>query len=276
MENNFLQGTAEIIVLLPHYNDNEGLKNAINSIVEPFPVDVLIIDDGSETKPDEQELKNTYGGRGNLEVKYAPENMGISKALNFGIKIIMQTNHKYIARMDSDDTNNPNRFAKQLTFLKENKDVSFLGSYGNYYDQNGKFLFTKKLAISDKEIRKKMYINNMFLHSAFFYKREVLEDIKKYPQKYVAGEDYHFCFLVIKKYKVANYPESLVNIVVRPQSISSKQRFKQVWTRIDVIIENFYFGFYPILGLFRNLILLFMPRTFGLKIRKWFNFGGTI
>jgi len=276
MEIKFLQSTSEIIVLLPHYNDNQGLKNAINSIVEPFAVDVLIIDDGSDSKPNEQELKNIYGNKGNLEVKYLSQNLGVNRTLNFGLKIIMHTNHKYIARMDADDTNNPNRFAKQLTFLKENKDVSFLGSYGNYYDKNGKFLFTRKLAVSDKEIRKKMYINNMFLHSAFFYKREILEDIKKYTQKYTAGEDYHFCFLVIKKYKVANYPESLVNIVVRSQSISSKQRFKQVWTRINIIVENFYFGFYPIIGIFRNLVLLFMPRSFGLKIRKWFNFGETI
>jgi len=270
MENKFSQSTAQIIVLLPHYNDNEGLKKAINSIIEPFLVDVLIIDDGSDSKPNEQELKNIYGDKGILEIKYASENKGINKTLNFGIKIILQTSHKYIARMDSDDTNNPNRFAKQLAFLKENKGISFLGSWGNYYNENGKFLFTKKPAISDKEIRKKMYLNNVFLHSAFFYKREVIETIKKYPEKYIAGEDYHFCFLVIKKYKVANYPEALVNINVRQQSISSKQRFQQVLTRIKIILGNFYFGFYPVFGLFRNFLLLFTPRSFGLRMRKWF------
>jgi len=272
MDYKFSQGKAEIIVLLPHYNDNDRLKKAINSIVEPFPIDVFIIDDGSDIKPDLQELKKTYGDKGNLEIKYVPQNIGLNKILNLGIKIILQTNYKYIGRMDSDDTNKPNRFVKQLNFLKENPNISFLGSWGDYYGENGEFLFTMKQAVSDKEIRKKIYLNSVFLHSAILYKRKVIENVK-YNDKHTYAEDYHFCFSVIKKFKIANYPEVLVNIIVRQQSISSKQRFKQVFGRIRVITENFYFGFYPIWGLFRNFILLFIPRSFGLKIRKFFKIG---
>jgi len=276
MENKFLQGTAEIIVLLPHYNDNEGLKNAINSIAEPFAVDVLIIDDGSDIKPNEQELKKIYGDRGNLEVKYESQNLKVGKIRNLGLKMILQTNYKYIAHMDSDDTNKPHRFAKQLDYLRTNKDISFLGTWGDCYDENGRFLFTLKHSISDKNIRKKMYLNAMFINASILYKREVIEGIKNYPDKNIAGDDHHFSFLVLKNFKVGNYPEALVNINIRQQSISSKQRFRQVLERIKVIYENFYFGFYPIWGLLRNYILLFMPRSFGLKIRKWFKFGGTI
>jgi len=269
MDYKLSQGKAEIIVLLPHYNDNERLKKAINSIVEPFPIDVLIIDDGSDTKPDQQELKKIYGDRGNLEIKYNNENVGAGETRNMGITIISQTQYQYIGLMDSDDTNKPNRFAKQLTFLKKNPNISFLGSWGDYYGENGEFLFTMKHAVSDKEIRKKVYLNNVFLHSSILYKREIIENVKYHTY----AEDYHFCFSVIKKFKVANYPEVLVNIIVRQQSISSKKRFKQVLGRISVITENFYFGFYPIWGLFRNFILLFIPRSFGLKVRKFFKIG---
>jgi len=276
MENKFLQGTAKIIVLLPHYNDNQGLKNAINSIVEPFPVDVLIIDDGSEIKPDEQELKNIYGDRGNLEVKYEPQNLKVSKIRNLGLKMILQTNYKYIANMDSDDTNKPHRFAKQLAYLQQNKEVSFLGSWGDYYDENGSFLFTMKHPVSDKKIRKMMYLNAMFINASILYKREVIESIREYPEGTLAGDDYHFSFLVLKNFKVANYPDVLVNVNIRQQSISSQRRYKQVMERIMVARKNFYFGFYPIWGLLRNLILLFVPRSFGLRIRKFFKFGRTI
>jgi len=273
MDNKFLQDQAEIIVLLPHYNDNEGLKNAINSIVEPFPVDVLIIDDASDLKPDEQELKKIYGDRGNLEIKYNTQNIGASKTRNIGISIISKTQYQYIGLMDSDDTNKHNRFFKQLKFLKENKDISFLGSWGDYYNENGKYLFTMKLAVSDKEIKKKMYLNCMFLHTSILYKREIIDNNDAQYRNGRIGEDYRFCFNIINKYKAANYPEALVNINVRKESISSGQRFKQVWVRIDVIIENFYFGVHPIWGLFRSLILLFLPRSFGLKVRKFFKIG---
>jgi len=275
MNDNFLKGKAEIIVLLPHYNDNERLKNAVNSIVEPFPIDVLIIDDGSDTKPDQEELKKLYGDRGNLEVKYNAQNMKVSKIRNLGLKMILQTSYKYIAHMDSDDTNKPNRFAKQLDYLKNNKEISFIGSWGDYYTEKGEFLFTMKNPVSYKEIRKKMYLNAMFINASILYKREVIDNIKNYPDKNITVDDYHFCFLVIKKFKVANYPEPLVNINIRSQSISSSKRTKQVLERINVITENFYFGFYPIWGLFRNFLLLFMPRSFGLKMRKWFKIEGT-
>jgi len=273
MDNKFSQAQAEIIVLLPHYNDNERLKNAINSIEEPFAVDVLIIDDASELKPNEQELKNIYENKGNLEVKYVSQNMKMNRVLNLGLEIILQTNYKYIARMDSDDTNKPNRLAKQIAFLKDNQNVSLVGSWGDYYDEFGKFLFTMKLAVSDKEIRKKMYLNSMFLHSAVLFKREIIENIGGYSDKTITGSDYRFLFKVIKNYQVANYPEPLVNINVRRQSMSSKLRFKQVLERLRVVRENFYFGFYPIWGLFRNLTLLFLPRSFGLRVRKWFKIG---
>lgn len=273
MNNLLSKETTEVIVLIAHYNDNERLKKAINSIKEPFEVDVLIVDDGSKIKPDLKELKTIYGNRGNLRVEYAPQNMGASKIRNWGLKMILDSSYKYIAIMDSDDTNKPNRIVKQLKFMKENPDVALIGAWADYYTTSGEFVFTLKHPKTDKEIKKQMYFNSMFVHPSILYKKEVVENLGGYLEKYKRGgvEDYGFLFKVVKKYKVANYPEVLVNYTVNENGLSSKQRFWQVFNRIRIILDNFYFGFYPIFGIIRNSILLIAPRNLGLKIRKQFN-----
>lgn len=264
---------ADIIVILAHYNDNERLKEAIKSINEPNPVDVLILDDGSTVKPNEEELQGLYGNKGILQIKYKPENIGASAIRNWGIEMILQTKYQYVGIMDSDDTNQPERFTKQINFLKNNPEIALIGSWGDYYDENRNFLFTLKHPTLDHEIRKKMHLNSTFLHSAITYRREVLTKVKGYSDKFKAGgEDYDFVFRVLKQFKVANYPESLVNITVTNNGLSSQKRFSQVLNRLKILVKNFYFGFYPIYGILRSTILLFVPRSFGITLRRIFKF----
>lgn len=266
------KSTSEVTVLMAHYNDNERLKLAVDSIKEPFLVDVLVVDDGSRIKPDFEELKAIYGDRGTLNLMFAPQNMGASKIRNWGLEMILKSDYKYIAVMDSDDTNKPNRIAKQLEFMSKNPEVALMGSWADYYTSTGEFLFTIKHPTTDKEIKKQMYLNSMFVHPSVIYKREVVETVGGYLEKYKKGgvEDYGFLFQAVKKFKVANYPEALMNYTINEDGLSSKQRYWQVFNKIRIILDNFYFGFYPILGVTRNAVLLVVPRNFGLKLRKLF------
>ncbi len=275
MNTNSSENTPEVIILMAHYNDHERVIKAVDSIKEPFKVDVLIVDDGSKIKPNEEELKSIYGDRGMLTVKFAPQNMGASKIRNWGLQMILESaaNYKYIAVMDSDDTNKPNRISKQLHFLKENPEVALMGAWADYYTSSGEFIFTLKHPTTDKEIKKQMYLNSMFVHPSVIYKREVVENIGGYIEKYKKGgvEDYGFLFKAVKNYTVANYPEVLVNYTINENGLSSKQRFWQVFGRIRIIMDNFYFGIYPIYGIIRNSILLIAPRNLGIKLRKMLN-----
>ena len=86
-----------------------------------------------------------------------------------------------------------------------------------------------------------MHLNSTFLHSAITYRREVLTKVKGYSDKFKAGgEDYDFVFRVLKQFKVANYPESLVNITVTNNGLSSQKRFSQVLNRLKILMKNFY------------------------------------
>jgi len=117
-----------------------------------------------------------------------------------------------------------------------------------------------------------MDFNSMFLNPSVVFRSEILEDVGNYPYKYRrASQDYAFFFNVIEKYKSENLPDILMDYVVESHSISTTKRRLQVKNRIKVVLEHFYWGYYPIAGLIRGVFLYFLPRhttTFFKRILK--------
>jgi len=248
-----------IIVLIPHYNNIEGLLKSVSSIGKDENVDVLIIDDGSFVKIEEDVVQNSFKANGLLFIKYLDVNMGIEHALNKGLEIILEKGYAYTARLDCGDTCVFNRFKIQETFLKTNKEVVLVGSDVNFIDKQGKVLYNLKTPKNDTEIKKKMYINAMHIHPTIMFRNKILKSIGLYPVDFKAAEDFAFFFKIIQKYKVANINSNLVDCELNPNGISSIQRKTQAKNRIRIILKYFYFGFYPIYGLIRSVILYILP-----------------
>jgi hypothetical protein len=63
----------------------------------------------------------------------------------------------------------------------------------------------------------------------------------------------------------------VVTSLLKPalERVSGKKRKQQVLNRINVIKDNFYFGFYPIYGLIRNIILLIIPRNLSSALKGY-------
>jgi glycosyltransferase involved in cell wall biosynthesis len=264
-----MNSVFDVVILIPHYNNPKGLISSLQSI-ENFDdkVVVLIVDDGSKAeKLNVEYIKSSC----NLptEFLFLEENLGIEHALNYGLNYIASNypDITYIARIDCDDICLGNRIKVQYEYLQENKEISFIGSNVRFVDTNKKKLYDLNLPLNHDDITKKMYFNAMFIHPSIFFRKEILSSTGLYPTDKKAAEDYAFFFNVLKKCKVANIPEILVECVIDPDGISGKKRKQQVISRISVIKDNFYFGFYPIVGILRNVILLIIPRNLsnGLK-----------
>lgn len=113
-----------------------------------------------------------------------------------------------------------------------------------------------------------MYINAMHIHPTIMFRNSILKSIGLYPIDFKAAEDYAFFFNVIKSYKVANINKVLVKCEINPKGISTLLRKKQAKNRIKLIIKNFYFGFYPIYGLLRSVLLYIMPLNVLIKLKS--------
>ena len=135
-----------------------------------------------------------------------------------------------------------------------------LGTWARVIDDKGEHLFDLKHPVKYKKIKKRIYLNSVFLHPSVMFSSSVLKEVKQYPLNYFAAEDYAFFFKIIKKFKSENYPEILMDYIVDKNSISSKFRKQQVISRIKILLKNFYFGIYPIYGIIRSVMLLFYSR----------------
>lgn len=115
----------KVTVLMPVYNGEEYLREAIESILfQSFGnFEFLIIDDGSTD--DSINIIASYTDP-RIRVITNGENIGIARALNKGIEL---ARGKYIARMDSDDISLPKRFEKQVDFLDKNPEIGIVGSW---------------------------------------------------------------------------------------------------------------------------------------------------
>ena len=111
----------------------------------------------------------------------------------------------------------------------------------------------------------------MFIHPSVVIRSSFLSDIGFYSDNYSAAEDYELFFRVVHNFHVANLSTPVIKYVVDENSISSRKRKVQIRSRIKVIKEHFYFGVYPMLGLIKAYLTLWLPRT---SVVKFKNFMG--
>lgn len=265
-----MKKNINIIVLIPYYNAKKDLYKSLKSISAVLPVDVLIVDDGSKEKIDLQAIKQEFSQIHELFLIELEKNKGIETALNTGLKWIQKMHqYRYIARLDAGDTCHVDRFKIQSEFLDNNSDIYLIGSWVDFVDVNGKQLFLLKVPTDHKQIKRKMFLNNMFIHPAVMFRTEVIESVGYYPHDFPALEDHAYFFDIVKRYKTGNIPKALIKYEINPNSISSKKRKTQVKSRIKLIKKHFYLGYFPIYGLIRSMMVLLFPREVMTKIKQF-------
>ncbi len=259
----------KVALLIPHYNNVEGLLRSISSIHQDEILDVYIVDDGSSDILDEKQVNANFRAQGQCNIIYNARNLGIENALNIGLEVILsKDNYTYIARLDCGDTNSPMRFLKQQKFLDLNPDIAMLGTHVSFVDEHGTLLYHLDLPLTDQKIRKKMYVNAMLIHPTIMFRSSILETVGVYPTEFEAAEDFAFFFNVIKKFKVANLNERLVTCELSPKGISNLKRKHQAKNRILIILRHFHLGFYPVYGLIRSCILYIIPLKYLIRIKR--------
>jgi len=108
-----------ITVALPVFNAGHFLEIAVRSIVNQTFSDweLLIIDDGS-TDDALHSINKLLDAR--IRILRDGLNKGLPERLNQAIDL---ARGKFFARMDQDDVSFPERFARQLKYLKDNPQV---------------------------------------------------------------------------------------------------------------------------------------------------------
>ncbi len=229
------QQPIDFVLLIPCYNNSEGLQHSLKSISYPKnKCEILIIDDGSTLPLNENELQKIY--ELTIQVIRLAVNGGIVNALNTGLNKLRSRNDiKYIARLDAGDSCSEHRFYRQVDFLNAHPDIALLASWARFENNdtcNGYDYITK---ITHPEILKEMHFKCSFIHPSVMFRAEVLNTVGIYPQDYPHAEDYAFFWKIIQSYKGAVLPEKLVKINFSEKNVSSKNYKKQLRSRKRIV-----------------------------------------
>jgi len=118
----FLKNTIkmnEISIIIPHYNNPNGVERLINSIGDQ-KVEILIIDDQSE-ESEISKLKLKINKKENVRLLHNFKKKGAGTARNIGIE---NSTGKWLLFADSDDYYTENAIEKVLSDIKETESSS--------------------------------------------------------------------------------------------------------------------------------------------------------
>lgn len=179
----------EISVIMPVYNAERFLKDAVRSILNQTFTDFefIIIDDGSDDRSLDI-IKSFDDPRIKL---YTNEKAGVPGQLNFGIG---KSSADLIARMDADDLSDLRRLEIQYDFLKNNPEVSLVGSNYSIIDKKGNFVVEKQFPENHNEIEFMMPVITSVLHATMLARKSAIIVAGGYDEKNFYAED-HDLFL---------------------------------------------------------------------------------
>jgi len=216
-----------ISIIVSIYNSDKTLVSMIDSVLYQTykNFELILINDGS--KDNSSNIIKKYLKKDKRIVLIDKENSGLTKSLNIGLK---RVKGDYIARLDADDIWKKDKLEKQMKFLEENKDYFLVGTAYDEIDEEGSVIYVNqrtKLLITDNIIRENIVKFNPFLHSSVLFRKEILDTIGFYNEKFKYTQDYEYWIRIMSKYKVANIDETLASRRYSNDMISIKKEKEQ-------------------------------------------------
>jgi len=183
-------------VLMPTYNRpdlfnlfDKAIDSCLSSSV--LPDEIIVIVDGPVSNEFELKIKG-YEPNNRVKIVWLPENVGLTKALNEGLKVVKT---KYVFRADGDDINRVDRFRIQLDMLKTG--LNLVGGAIVERDMAGKQLAVKRCPPDHEKILQYSKRRNPFNHMTVAFDYEAAMAVGGYPDVYLK-EDWALWVLMLE------------------------------------------------------------------------------
>ena len=212
-------------VIMAVHNAEQFLDKSISSILLQTlsQFEFIIVDDASTDNSasilDEMAKKDKR-----IKIIKNHQNIGLTKSLN---KALLKAKGKYIARQDADDCSALQRLEKQVLFLDKHKDVALVGTSTIVIDEFGESLCMRHCITDPALLRKTVLVRNCFFHGSIMFRKKDIEQIGRYREKFVYGQDYDLYIRLSEKRNLANIDLPLYYWRFTRDSISAKQGHMQ-------------------------------------------------
>ena len=236
--NRYRIGTPRVSVVIPVYNAERYLEQAIESVSRQSfrEIEIIAINDGSSDRSGDI-LERLQHGDCRLRVVHQ-DNAGIVDALNRGIAM---SRGRYIARMDGDDVCLPGRFDKQVALLDARPGVVCVGGQCQDIDPLGVPLDYYEFPLNHDEIEEMLLRGHggVLRHPAVMMRRDAVEHVGMYRKQYEWCEDLDLWLRLAEVGELANLPDVVLQYRQHPKSVVRTKREVQLAVKRQIVADAF-------------------------------------
>jgi glycosyltransferase involved in cell wall biosynthesis len=227
---------------------NAALESLSNQTLKAD--EVVLVKDGWLT-PELEKVIDNYINKLNIRCISLENNVGLGLALQTGI---LHCQSDLVARMDTDDICDPERFEKQIAFFRNNPDIDVLGSWISEFEDNPNSVYAyRKLPTKHEELLHFAKKRNPMNHVTVIYRRQAVINSGNY-QSIIGFEDYYlWAKMLLNNVKFANLPEYLVAVRAGKKMLDRRGGLKYCINEISLQQEFMNLGFINIMEFVRNL-----------------------
>jgi len=215
-----------VSVVMPVYDPPvEMLAAAIESILcQTFgDFEFLILDDGSQDQQTRFYLDLSATRDPRVRVFHEPHR-GLTPTLNRGLEL---ARGEFIARQDADDWSEPQRFSRQVVYLREHPEVALAGTDSQLHRADGQPLWRLRLARTPGELSRAFQKGNPFVHGSAMYRRELALEIGGYREQFPCSQDYDFFWRLAETGGAVNLDEVLYHYRYTGGAVSARRAADQ-------------------------------------------------
>lgn len=202
-----------VSVIIPAYNHEKYIKDAINSVLNQTYKNIeVIVEDDCSTDNTAKEIKKIKDKR--LKAIFSKKNKGPVRTMNH---LMSLCKGDYIAILGSDDIWYPEKLEKQLKYFK-NKNIGAVFTMMDYIDDNGKVIedeelykiFEKSNMGKGERMRFFYEKGNHLCHPTSIITRKAYEEIGEYNCVYKQLHDYEYWIRLANKFDIQVIDEKLI------------------------------------------------------------------
>lgn len=249
----------------------EYVQACLDSVLSQtlLPDEIVIMEDGELTE-NLYEVLNRYKEEHPSVIKSVKleKNVGLGKALEIGVT---RCSFDLIARMDSDDICHPERFEKQVSYMKDHPTVDVVGTWIGEFSEKVEVIDTiRKVPITSKEVvtyaKKRNPLNHM---TVMYRKKSVLAAGNYKPMLW--NEDYYLWVrMLVQGMEIVNIPEVLVYARTGNEMFKRRGGLKYVQRDAILQVEFLKLGFINFRTFISNIVIRSIVRLLPNSIRGMF------
>jgi glycosyltransferase involved in cell wall biosynthesis len=226
-----------VTVLVAAYNAARTIERALTSVWrQNYPeMEVIVVDDGST---DDTGIRVHEMARGNLRLIRLAKNLGVSGALNTGIR---QARSDYIAFLDADDEWLADKLIKQLPIIEGRPEMMLIACGGECVDPAGRTFDTFGLELppySPREFWRALLVQTYFSRSTVVARRTKLLEVGGFDEALMVSEDQDMWIKLASRGEAGFVPGVLVRIYDMPDSLGARYWEREAEFTLPMIRNN--------------------------------------